>query len=139
MSNLLSEEFFGQMVQKGERDNVRIVLSGSGTSGRLAFYVSQRFNDLLESKGLPRVFRYTIAGGPEALIAAQEQAEDNFDPNTEPPQRYFLKSISKTNHDDAANNNNNIEIVDKIFYVGISWRIISGLCRRSDQLPCSTC
>jgi len=55
----------------------RIVMSGAGTSGRLAYFVARTFNGLLQAAGQEPVFHYLIAGGNAALIAAQEGAEDN--------------------------------------------------------------
>eukprot|EP01107_Rhizomastix_libera_P003893 TRINITY_DN16678_c0_g1_i1.p1 TRINITY_DN16678_c0_g1~~TRINITY_DN16678_c0_g1_i1.p1 ORF type:complete len:274 (+),score=57.38 TRINITY_DN16678_c0_g1_i1:18-839(+) len=48
------------------------IFSGAGTSGRLAHFVSRS----LPSRSNV-AFRYTIAGGDNALIAAQEGAEDS--------------------------------------------------------------
>ncbi|MBX7245573.1 MAG: hypothetical protein K1X53_08735 [Candidatus Sumerlaeaceae bacterium] len=54
----------------------RIVLSGAGTSGRLAMFGARVFNLLHPRAGDP-VFRYLIAGHTPALIQAQEGAEDS--------------------------------------------------------------
>ncbi|MCX7918151.1 MAG: hypothetical protein N3A72_00810 [bacterium] len=56
-----------------------IVISGAGTSGRLAMFISRTFNRILKQSGHPPIFNYLIAGGDKALIQAQEGAED--DPN----------------------------------------------------------
>jgi len=78
-----------------------IIISGAGTSGRLAMYVSRTFNLLLKKKGLEPIFHYLIAGGNLALIVAQEGAEDN------PIQAVTdLRKISDN--------------VDRIFYVGVT-------------------
>lgn len=62
----------------GREDSV-VVISGAGTSGRLAMFASRAFNRFLVSrKRVPNV-RYLIAGSNLALITAQEGAED--DPN----------------------------------------------------------
>ncbi len=55
----------------------RIVLSGAGTSGRLAYFATRTYNGILQRHGLEPIFRYLIAGGDAALIAAQEGAEDS--------------------------------------------------------------
>lgn len=39
-----------------------IVLSGSGTSGRIAYLVARSFNLVLKSLGKPQVFKYLISG-----------------------------------------------------------------------------
>ncbi len=54
-----------------------IVISGAGTSGRLAMFAARTFNRLMADVGNPPIFRYLIAGGDRALIKAQEGAEDN--------------------------------------------------------------
>ena len=55
----------------------RVILSGAGTSGRLAIFTARTFNRFFGRKSNPQPFRYTIAGTDLALIAAQEGAEDN--------------------------------------------------------------
>lgn len=58
----------------------RVVLSGAGTSGRLAMFTARTFNELATLPDSPRPadqFRYTIAGGDAALMQAQEGAEDD--------------------------------------------------------------
>lgn len=54
-----------------------VVISGAGTSGRIANLVSTQFNRYLREHNMPEVFRPLIAGGAEALIQAQESAEDS--------------------------------------------------------------
>ena len=54
-----------------------IVISGAGTSGRLAMFAARTFNRLLAERSQPPIFRYLMAGGASALIRAQEGAEDN--------------------------------------------------------------
>ncbi|CAM4637783.1 unnamed protein product [Lepidochelys kempii] len=57
-------------------DNTLIVLSGGGTSGRLAFLIAVSFNKLLKGLGqLPR-YTYIIAGGDRSLVVSQEELED---------------------------------------------------------------
>ncbi|XP_032638566.1 glucokinase regulatory protein [Chelonoidis abingdonii] len=58
-------------------DNTLIVLSGGGTSGRLAFLIAVSFNKLLKGLGqLPR-YTYIIAGGDRSLVMSQEGLEDS--------------------------------------------------------------
>ncbi|MGI8907856.1 MAG: hypothetical protein ACR2IE_15350 [Candidatus Sumerlaeaceae bacterium] len=54
-----------------------IVLSGAGTSGRLAMFIARTFDEKLGADLATGPFRYTIAGGDAALIHAQEGAEDD--------------------------------------------------------------
>ncbi|CAM4643549.1 unnamed protein product [Lepidochelys kempii] len=57
-------------------DNTLTVLSGGGTSGRLAFLIAVSFNKLLKGLGqLPR-YTYIIAGGDRSLVVSQEELED---------------------------------------------------------------
>lgn len=61
------------------KGNRAIIISGAGTSGRLAMFISRTFNHLLAEIQEPPIFSYLMAGGNKALIRAQEGAED--DPN----------------------------------------------------------
>ena len=45
-----------------------VVLSGCGTSGRLAFQTVRRYNRILSSIGQEPFLRYTIAGGDSAIL-----------------------------------------------------------------------
>lgn len=54
----------------------RVILSGSGTSGRIAAMVARLNNQRLKTLGLKESFMYLIAGGEAALLRAQESAED---------------------------------------------------------------
>ncbi len=56
---------------------VKIILSGAGTSGRIAAFVSKTFNRILKNKKNKPYFDYLIAGGNKALVKAQEGAEDD--------------------------------------------------------------
>jgi len=62
---------------KQETDQSLIVLSGCGTSGRIAFFCATAFNRVLESHGARPVFRYLISGGDRALISSREKVEDD--------------------------------------------------------------
>lgn len=75
----------------------RIVISGAGTSGRLAMFTARVFNAVCPGKP----FRYLIAGGDAALLEAQEGAED--DP---------VQGIADLNRVTAD--------ADDIFYVGVT-------------------
>eukprot|EP00048_Salpingoeca_helianthica_P018073 m.240581 g.240581 ORF g.240581 m.240581 type:complete len:597 (+) comp23477_c0_seq1:25-1815(+) len=55
-----------------------IVLSGCGTSGRVAHLISRSFNAILGELGLRKVFRYFNAGGDGALFRSSEAPEDNW-------------------------------------------------------------
>ncbi|KAJ8333330.1 hypothetical protein SKAU_G00422260 [Synaphobranchus kaupii] len=54
-----------------------IVMSGCGTSGRLAYLLAISFNRLLKGLKKQQVFAYTIAGGDKALLTSQEAPEDS--------------------------------------------------------------
>ncbi|XP_062429129.1 glucokinase regulatory protein [Rhea pennata] len=58
-------------------DNSLIVLSGGGTSGRLAFLVAISFNKLLKGLGQLPCYTYIIAGGDRSLVTSQEGLEDS--------------------------------------------------------------
>jgi N-acetylmuramic acid 6-phosphate (MurNAc-6-P) etherase len=51
---------------------VRVVISGSGTSGRLAFFVARAMNALLVGNKYPPCVKYLISGGDKALLRSQE-------------------------------------------------------------------
>jgi len=52
-----------------------ILMSGAGTSGRLAMFIARAFGRLFPENG--NLFQYLIAGGDLALIKSQEGAEDD--------------------------------------------------------------
>ncbi|XP_070556809.1 glucokinase regulatory protein-like [Ptychodera flava] len=54
-----------------------VILSGCGTSGRLAFVLCRSFNKLLTNQGLPGCYEYIIAGRDKALLTSQEAPEDD--------------------------------------------------------------
>lgn len=54
----------------------RVVISGAGTSGRLAMLASREINAMLSQRGRAPVARFTMAGGAAALVRAEEGAED---------------------------------------------------------------
>ena len=72
-SNLLK---FATAISSAFKNNDKIVLSGCGTSGRLAFFCSRAFNRILKSLNQNPVFDYLMAGGDEALFVSQELVEE---------------------------------------------------------------
>lgn len=54
---------------KDKPGRVKIIFSGAGTSGRIAFFVAKAFNNYFPSESY---FHYLIAGGDKALIVGQE-------------------------------------------------------------------
>ena len=72
-SNLLK---FASAISSALENNDKIVLSGCGTSGRLAFFCSRAFNRILKSLNQNAVFDYLMAGGDEALFVSQELVEE---------------------------------------------------------------
>ncbi|KAM8903567.1 glucokinase regulatory protein isoform 3-T3 [Spinachia spinachia] len=63
-------------ILKRPRDSL-VVLSGCGTSGRLAFLVASTFNRALKELDHSLVYSYIIAGGDRALLSSQEAPEDD--------------------------------------------------------------
>ncbi|MEQ8819385.1 MAG: hypothetical protein RLY93_04015 [Sumerlaeia bacterium] len=57
-----------------------VVISGAGTSGRLAWFLSRNFNRRLRTLGAAEVFRPLLAGGAHVLVKSLEGVED--DPKT---------------------------------------------------------
>ncbi|KAG5265831.1 hypothetical protein AALO_G00246860 [Alosa alosa] len=60
-----------------EPDDSLIVLSGCGTSGRIAFLLANTFNRMLGWHQQKPVYSYIIAGGDKALLTSQEAPEDS--------------------------------------------------------------
>ncbi|XP_059173571.1 glucokinase regulatory protein-like isoform X3 [Physella acuta] len=54
-----------------------VVISGCGTSGRIAFLTARTFNKYLKMKGKNPCFHYIIAGSDRALFTSIELAEDD--------------------------------------------------------------
>ncbi|XP_067224237.1 glucokinase regulatory protein isoform X1 [Chanodichthys erythropterus] len=54
-----------------------IVLSGCGTSGRIAFLLVKSFNEMLNAQRQKQICLYIIAGGDRALLTSQEAPEDD--------------------------------------------------------------
>ncbi|XP_042368793.1 glucokinase regulatory protein [Plectropomus leopardus] len=65
-----------ELILKDPRDSL-VVLSGCGTSGRLAFLISSAFNRALRELDQSLVYSYIIAGGDRALLSSQEAPEDD--------------------------------------------------------------
>ncbi|XP_030607993.1 glucokinase regulatory protein [Archocentrus centrarchus] len=65
-----------EVILKDPQDS-RVVLSGCGTSGRLAFLISSGFNKALSQVDRSTVYSYIIAGGDRALLSSQEAPEDD--------------------------------------------------------------
>ncbi|XP_034402657.1 glucokinase regulatory protein [Cyclopterus lumpus] len=63
-------------ILKDPRDSL-IVLSGCGTSGRLAFLITSAFNRALRELDRSLVYSYIIAGADKALLSSQEAPEDD--------------------------------------------------------------
>lgn len=89
-----------QYLQNG-KDRVGIILSGCGTSGRLAFFISRKFNKLAEEQGLRPCYRYIISGGDEALMTSVESCEDDWNAGK--------KELEKV-----------AEGLDEVLYIGIT-------------------
>ncbi|XP_056286786.1 glucokinase regulatory protein isoform X2 [Pseudoliparis swirei] len=63
-------------ILKDPRDSL-VVLSGCGTSGRMAFLIASAFNRALRDLDRSPVYSYLIAGGDKALLSSQEAPEDD--------------------------------------------------------------
>ncbi|XP_066524513.1 glucokinase regulatory protein [Hoplias malabaricus] len=64
------------MILKDPEESL-IVLSGCGTSGRVAFLLATSFNRWLAALHQKQIYSYIIAGGDKALLTSQEAPEDN--------------------------------------------------------------
>ncbi|XP_041834434.1 glucokinase regulatory protein isoform X2 [Melanotaenia boesemani] len=65
-----------ELILKDPQDSL-VVLSGCGTSGRLAFLITSGFNRSLRQLNHSLVYTYIIAGGDRALLSSQEAPEDD--------------------------------------------------------------
>ncbi|KAM6958326.1 glucokinase regulatory protein [Tautogolabrus adspersus] len=65
-----------ELILKDPEDSL-VVLSGCGTSGRLAFLITTSFNKALRKLNQTSVYSYIIAGGDRALLSSQEAPEDD--------------------------------------------------------------
>ncbi|KAF7470907.1 Hypothetical predicted protein [Marmota monax] len=60
-----------------EPEEALVVLSGGGTSGRMAFLMSVSFNQLMKGLGQKPLYTYLIAGGDRSVVASRERTEDS--------------------------------------------------------------
>uniref|UniRef100_A0A2K6F8H5 Glucokinase regulatory protein n=1 Tax=Propithecus coquereli TaxID=379532 RepID=A0A2K6F8H5_PROCO len=82
---LYSESILTTMVQVAgkvqeilkEPDGGLVVLSGGGTSGRMAFLLSVSFNQLMKGLRQKPLYTYLIAGGDRSVVASSEGTEDS--------------------------------------------------------------
>ncbi|KAE8278642.1 Glucokinase regulatory protein [Larimichthys crocea] len=65
-----------ELILKDPQDSL-VVLSGCGTSGRMAFLITSVFNRALRELNQSPVYSYIIAGGDRALLSSQEAPEDD--------------------------------------------------------------
>lgn len=65
------------IVHSRQTSFVHVVVSGAGTSGRVAHLAARRANQLVDSKSIR--WHYICAGGDKALIEAQEHSEDDVE------------------------------------------------------------
>ncbi|XP_046887450.1 glucokinase regulatory protein isoform X2 [Hypomesus transpacificus] len=65
-----------EIILKDPEDSI-VVLSGCGTSGRLAYLLATCFNRALRQQSQELQYCYIIAGGDRALLTSQEAPEDN--------------------------------------------------------------
>uniref|UniRef100_H3D9U3 SIS domain-containing protein n=1 Tax=Tetraodon nigroviridis TaxID=99883 RepID=H3D9U3_TETNG len=65
-----------ELILKDPQDSL-VVLSGCGTSGRIAFLIASCFNKRLKDISQSLVFSYIIAGGDRALFSSHEAPEDD--------------------------------------------------------------
>ncbi len=55
----------------------KCIMSGCGTSGRLAWRAAAQWNAVLQENSLPPVFDYLVSGGDAALLLSDELPEDD--------------------------------------------------------------
>ncbi|KAM9836019.1 glucokinase regulatory protein [Aulostomus maculatus] len=65
-----------ELILKDSEDSL-VVLSGCGTSGRLAFLIASCFNRALKRLNQSQIYSYIIAGGDRALLSSIEAPEDD--------------------------------------------------------------
>ncbi|XP_041637982.1 glucokinase regulatory protein isoform X2 [Cheilinus undulatus] len=65
-----------ELILKDPQDSL-VVLSGCGTSGRLAFLITTGFDKALRELNQSSLYSYIIAGGDRALLSSQEAPEDD--------------------------------------------------------------
>ena len=64
-------------------DRANVILSGCGTSGRIAFLISRGFNELARRQNLRACYRYICAGSDHALTRSVEPCEDDWNAGKE--------------------------------------------------------
>eukprot|EP00058_Branchiostoma_floridae_P024443 XP_002609933.1 hypothetical protein BRAFLDRAFT_124367 [Branchiostoma floridae] len=77
MLHSCDEEMLAGSFQFPEPEDHLVVMSGCGTSGRMAFLAATTFNRLLIENGKQACCAYLIAGGDRALLTSQEAPEDD--------------------------------------------------------------
>ncbi|XP_039530301.1 glucokinase regulatory protein-like isoform X3 [Pimephales promelas] len=65
-----------EMILRDQEESL-IVLSGCGTSGRIAFLLVSSFNEMLKAQRQKQICSYIIAGGDRALLTSREAPEDD--------------------------------------------------------------
>ena len=70
-------ESLAQSIKSAIDDKKKIDLGGCGTSGRLGFFVTRKFNRLLKAQKYYPVFDYSLAGDDEAIFVSNEIVEDS--------------------------------------------------------------
>lgn len=63
------------LLQNYTHDNSCVVMTGCGTSGRMAFWAARAFNRTLAERGLKPRFRYLVSGTDSALLLSDELPE----------------------------------------------------------------
>ncbi len=74
--NDLAKEI-AEIMNAANGGNVKVVFSGCGTSGRLGFASSRKFNEICKRMKKPEIFDYLIASGDKALFKSFEAEEDD--------------------------------------------------------------
>lgn len=70
---------FYPLEAEGRGNSSCVLMTGCGTSGRIAFLTSRRYNRIMSEIGPPNkpLFEYAIAGGDSALLLSDEIPEDD--------------------------------------------------------------
>ncbi|KAI0207240.1 Glucokinase regulatory protein [Lamellibrachia satsuma] len=71
------KEIFDGWEGSDDPEKNAVVVSGCGTSGRLAFMTARSFNAKMKETHKAQCYKYLIAGGDRALFQAQEAFEDD--------------------------------------------------------------
>merc|ERR1712227_19515 len=70
-------EKFAGSIENAILNKKSIVLGGCGTSGRLGFFVTRKFNRILKAQKLHPAYEYSLAGDDEAIFVSNEIVEDS--------------------------------------------------------------